>query len=89
MRGVSILLPSVQTTCHIPVGRRDKVLGSTVTEERNYDLKKKYFQIYWDHIHWKVPSEMENGKMTKLLKLSPDLEFIKEIIKVGGKERWE
>lgn len=32
---------------------------------------------------------MENGKMTKLLKLSPDLEFIKEIIKVGGKERWE
>ena len=56
-------------------------MGSTITEERNYDLKKKNFQIYWDHIHWKVPSEMENGKMTKLLKLSPDLEFIKEIIK--------
>lgn len=51
--------------------------------------KKKPFQIYWDHIHWKVPSEMENGKMTKLLKLSPDLEFIKEIIKVGRKEGWE
>lgn len=48
--------------------------------------KKKFFQIYWDHIHWKVPSETERGKMRKLLKLrSPDLEFIKEIIKVGGK----
>lgn len=91
MRGVSILLFSVQTTCHIPVARRDEGLGSTITEERNYDLKKKKkpFQIYWDHIHWKVPSEMENGKMMKLLKLSPDLEFIKEIIKVGRKEGWE
>lgn len=41
MRGVSILLFSVQTTCHIPVARRDEGLGSTITEERNYDLKKK------------------------------------------------
>lgn len=48
--------------------------------------KKKTFQTYWDHTHWKVPSQMECGKMRKLLKLrSPDLEFIKEIIKVGGK----
>ena len=48
--------------------------------------KKKLFQICWDHIHWKVPSETELGNMRKLLKLrSADLEFIKEITKVGGK----
>lgn len=92
MRGVSILLFSVQTTCHIPVARRDEGLGSTITEERNYDLKNKtkhpfkYTGIIYigkSLVRW------ENGKMMKLLKLSPDLEFIKEIIKVGRKEGWE